>query len=273
MSFTIIDKHSESENKFNFALNYWPSFVDVNGAMNSGAYVFRTIDNLFATLPYSQLKNAFLYKGTFMSKMIMNFEKQDMRTKEVSEKATVHITLDQDFKVAKFDVDLDSIPGEFLDGYEVTATFDAIDFDNNKTFYTDSNGLAMQERILNYRSYYNFTAAWTDENHPNHNGNVSMNYYPINSAISLKEVGSDRQFTVLNDRSQGGSSLQSGRIELMQHRRVPADDNKGVAENLNERDEDGNGIRVPASYYVQLSSKKDAASAQIYVQMKIDDTL
>jgi hypothetical protein len=40
----------------------------------------------------------------------------------------------------------------------------------------------------------------------------------------------------------------------MQHRRVPADDNKGVAENLNERDADGKGIRVPASYYVQLAS-------------------
>jgi hypothetical protein len=141
----------------------------VNGGMNSGAYVFRTIDNLFESLPYSQLKNAFLYKGSFMSKMLINFEKQDVRTKEVSEKATVHITLDQDFKVAKFDVDLDSIPGEFLDGYEVTAVFDAVDFDNNKTFYTDSNGLAMQERILNYRSYYNFTALWNDENHPNHN--------------------------------------------------------------------------------------------------------
>jgi len=40
----------------------------------------------------------------------------------------------------------------------------------------------------------------------------------------------------------------------MQHRRVPGDDNKGVAEALNERDADGEGIRVPASYYVQLAS-------------------
>lgn len=107
-----------------------------------------------------------------MSKMIMYFEKQDMRTKEVSEKATIHITLDQDFKYVKFDVDLDSIPGgdlDNLDGYEITPTFDAIDFDNNQTFYTDSNGLAMQERILNYRTYYNFTEAWADSNHPEHN--------------------------------------------------------------------------------------------------------
>jgi len=271
MSFTVIDKSSNSENKFNFALNFWPSFVNVNGAPNSGAYDFRPIDNLFANLPYSQLKNAFIYHGEYMSKIIMYFEKQDMRTQDVSEKATVHVTLDQDFKYVKFDVDLDSIPGDGLDGYEITPTFDAIDFDNNQTFYTDSNGLAMQERVLNYRTYYNFTDAWKDDNHPLHNQNISGNYYPINSAISMREVGSDRQFTVLNDRSQGGSSLQKGRIELMQHRRVPADDNKGVAENLNERDADGKGIRVPASYYVQLASS--GPSDQRLVQMKIDDPL
>jgi lysosomal alpha-mannosidase len=85
--------------------------------------------------------------------------------------------------VAKFDVNLDSIPGEFLNGYEIVAEFEAHDFDNNKTFYTDSNGLDMQKRILNHREYYNFTEIWKDDLHPNHNQNISGNYYPINSAI------------------------------------------------------------------------------------------
>lgn len=167
-------------------------------------------------------------------------------------KATVHVTLDQDLQVAKFDVELDSIPGEILDGFEITPTFDAKDFDNNQTFYTDSNGLKMQKRVLNEREYYDFNEHWKDDNHPLHNQNISGNYYPVNSAISLFESGTSRQFTVSNDRSQGGASLQPGRIELMQHRRVPADDNKGVNEYLNEKDPDGQGIRVPASYYVQL---------------------
>lgn len=82
----------------------------------------------------------------------------------------------------------------------------------------------------------------------------------------------NRQFTVLNDRSQGGSSLQKGRIELMQHRRVPVDDNKGVNEYLNELDHDGKGIRVPASYYVQLGSIENG-SDQRRIQSKIDDGL
>lgn len=77
----------------------------------------------------------------------------------------------------------------------------------------------------------------------------------------------------MNDRPQGGSSLQNGRIELMQHRRVPADDGKGVTEQLNERDADGKGIRVPASYYVQLHNLSETESVQRLVQMKNDDPL
>jgi hypothetical protein len=78
--------------------------------------------------------------------------------------------------------------------------------------------------------------------------NVTANYYPVNQAISMTSINSNDQFTVMNDRSQGGSALDEGRIELMQHRRVPADDNKGVTEFLNETDQYDNGIRVPASY-------------------------
>ena len=98
---------------------------------------------MFANIPYSQLKNAFFYKGLNMQKMVFYFENNRKRTKEVYEKATVHVTLDQDFHVSRFDVELDSIPGSGVDGFELTPTFDALNLDNNQTFYTDSNGLEM----------------------------------------------------------------------------------------------------------------------------------
>jgi hypothetical protein len=72
----------------------------------------------------------------------------------------------------------------------------------------------------------------------------------VNSAIALKNEPLFSQFTVSNDRSQGGSSLKNGRIELMQNRNPPCDDNKGVGEYLNETDAYGKGIRVPATYYL-----------------------
>jgi len=56
------------------------------------------------------------------------------------------------------------------------------------------------------------------------------------------------QMTVMNSRSQGGSVLKNGRIELMQQRRLYNDDSRGMGEALNEFDSLGNPISVPAVY-------------------------
>ena len=37
----------------------------------------------------------------------------------------------------------------------------------------------------------------------------------------MKDINSERVFTVMNDRSQAGSSLSDGNIELMQNRFIP----------------------------------------------------
>jgi hypothetical protein len=58
--------------------------------------------------------------------------------------------------------------------------------------------------------------------------------------------------TVMNDRSQGGSSLYNGTIELMINRRMYVDDFRGVGEALNETDALGNGITVPLTFYLQI---------------------
>ena len=45
--------------------------------------------------------------------------------------ARVDLSLDQDLKVVKIYVDLNSIPTIRLNGYEVVPTFTALNFDNN----------------------------------------------------------------------------------------------------------------------------------------------
>ena len=76
-----------------------------------------------------------------------------------SQKSIVHVSIDPDLDVLRFDLDLDSLPIKEnpYDGYEVIAQFHVNDFVNQGTFYTDSNGLEMQKRILNYRPTWNFT--------------------------------------------------------------------------------------------------------------------
>ncbi|PSN54844.1 Lysosomal alpha-mannosidase, partial [Blattella germanica] len=89
-------------------------------------------------------------------------------------------------------------------------------------FYTDSNGREMLERKRNYRP------TWTvDVAEP-----AAGNYYPITSKIEMRASGYG--VAILNDRAQGGSSLNDGQVELMLHRRLLHDDAFGVGEALNE---------------------------------------
>jgi alpha-mannosidase len=93
-------------------------------------------------------------------------------------------------------------------------------------FYTDSNGLEMQRRERNARpAGHAQGGSWKDEP-------VTSNYYPVNSVIALEGV--EGRFSVVTDSTQGGASLSDGQLELMVLRRVFKDDNKGVADPLNE---------------------------------------
>lgn len=65
---------------------------------------------------------------------------------------------------------------------------------------------------------------------------------------------------VMNSRSQGGSVLKPGRIELMQNRRLNRDDWRGMGEALNETTSTGLGITVNAQYYVQLFDMSTTSS-------------
>lgn len=80
--------------------------------------------------------------------------------------------------------------------------------------------------------------------------------------------------TVMNDRAQGGSSLQPGAIELMQNRRLFFDDDRGVVEPLNEVDPLTNqGIAVNAQYRVQIFDIAKSESVQRRAQLVIDEPI
>ena len=80
----------------------------------------------------------------------------------------------KDVPLSAWDVVLYGIP-QSNQGKEVTVNWKHYNINNNNTFYTDSNALEMQERILNYRPTWNLE---TEEY-------VSANYYPVNSAIAI----------------------------------------------------------------------------------------
>jgi hypothetical protein len=119
---------------------------------------------------------------------------------------------------------LDSISIDDNIGKEVCLSLKT-NFDNQNKFYTDSNGLEEQLRVLNFRPTWNLTI----------NEAVAGNYYPVNSHIRISDPkASTKHVSVLTDRSMGAGVINKGEIELMVHRRLLADDWRGVDENLNE---------------------------------------
>jgi lysosomal alpha-mannosidase len=72
----------------------------------------------------------------------------------------------------KYDVELYGIPNDPAIGHEVTVNFHAPSVKNQGVFYTDSNGLEMQRRQLNYRPTWNLTTQRGGLN-------ITANYYPI----------------------------------------------------------------------------------------------
>ena len=67
--------------------------------------------------------------------------------------------------------------------------------------------------------------------------------------------------TVLTDRSQGGSSMNDGDMEIMVHRRLLYDDAFGVGEPLNESAY-GQGLVVRGKHWLQYEINGEAAASQ-----------
>jgi hypothetical protein len=102
-------------------------------------------------------------------------------------------------------------------GKEITLNLQT-KYKNGKVFYTDSMGLEEQKRTIDYRPTWNYTVFEP----------TAGNYYPVNSFIRVQDATTNRSVTVVNDRSQGGTVIREGEIELMIHRRLLVDDGRGV---------------------------------------------
>lgn len=145
-------------------------------------------------------------------------------------------------------------------GKEVVLRY-ASDLRSGRRFGTDSNGRDMLTRTRDARPSWQLNV--TDP--------VAGNYYPVTALLTLAEPAhataasggaggaAARQLSVHVDRAQGGSSLCDGCLELMVHRRTLLDDNRGVAEALNETECGCRGcacagLHVAGVHWVQLSA-------------------
>lgn len=91
-------------------------------------------------------------------------------------------------------------------GREIVTRFEISNFKNKGIFYTDSNGREIIRRSRDVRENFQFDPS--DEQ-------ITSNYYPVTSKIIIRDNDKNLEVAILNDRSQGGTSLLDGKIELM----------------------------------------------------------
>jgi hypothetical protein len=196
---------------------YWSNTGDSVSGQASGAYIFRPVTNSSCFHPCPAEANASTVRVILNDTNLVVVERQVCTW--ITERlllSTSDRTLRHQFSVGPIDDFLNTQGREVVSRFKTTLV-------TNKTFYTDSNGRELQERILNYRATWPFT-----QSEP-----VAGNYYPVNALALLKGINGDA-FAIAVDSSVGGASLEDGQIELMVHRRLMVDDGRGVGEPLNE---------------------------------------
>lgn len=129
-------------------------------------------------MPYSRVYDIQVKVCEVKQQFLVWYSSPDKGDKDQIEgDAVMRISLIEGLAVMQYDVDLFGIPGNRHVQQEVTVNFYA-DIDNEGVFYTDSNALEMQKRVLNYRPTWNLTTK-------SGGLNITANMYPINSAISM----------------------------------------------------------------------------------------
>ena len=206
--------------KFQQTWGYYKSFdssIDHAGysrssQQNSGAYIFRPSKPDDAITQFRPTNKAKIFSTSVGTEIYSYFEVDWIRQ-------ATRIYDDKPFIEIEYTVG--PVPINDGRGKEIISRYQT-DIESRSSFFTDSNGRAFLQRIRNQRPSWNLTV-----HEP-----VAGNFYPVNAAIYLQDLNTS--FSVVVDRSQAGSSLLDGSIDLMVQRRNLADDDRGVGEPLNE---------------------------------------
>ncbi|XP_049836992.1 lysosomal alpha-mannosidase-like isoform X2 [Schistocerca gregaria] len=202
-----------------------------SGNRASGAYIFRPNEQYATPVTEPTIMGMNIYKGEIVDEIHQIF------TDWISQVVRVYKD-DNHFELEWL---AGPIPVNGGSGKEVISRF-STNFENNGTFYTDSNGREMIKRIRNYRPTWDVKVKEP----------ISANYYPVTTKIVINDNKTKQHLAVFTDRSQGGTSHRDGQLELMIHRRTLHDDGLGVGEALNEQ-QYGKGLIARGKHYVVLA--------------------
>ena len=105
----------------------------------------RPSDWLQESVQYTVLRNVTTYNAGFVQELVLWFTSDSIYR---NASAVVKIRYYDESIASDWEVYLAGLPNDGH-GREVTVNWQAYDINSNGTFYTDSNGLEMQQRIIN----------------------------------------------------------------------------------------------------------------------------
>jgi hypothetical protein len=230
-----------------------------------GAYIFNptTPD----TIEYSELIETEIYNGLILIEI--HIRKKDLNTKlkifrhHHSSKNWAGPQWRNKNGIDRHGIEIETYMGYVEQGKNVILQVKSSQIKNTESgkqeFYTDSNGLYMLFRKWLWRP---------DINIMNAQNNFALNFFPVTSAIYIEDSKTGHRLTLMNDRSQLGSSTSIGEVELVINRATLYDDLKGLQEPLNDK------VFVLMKHYLMLSNKNSKHhSAQRQRQCLMDSEL
>ncbi|XP_058821191.1 lysosomal alpha-mannosidase-like isoform X3 [Topomyia yanbarensis] len=209
---------------------------------SSGAYIFRPNGTEKHVTSSIKLQ---VYKGDHVQEVHQIFNDW------ISQVIRVY----EDEQHVEFEWMVGPIPIEDDIGKEIVTRYQS-DIKSNGVFWTDANGREMIKRVRNHRDTWNLELAEP----------VSGNYFPVTAKIALEDK--NQRMAVLNDRAQGGTSMQDGVLELMVHRRLLKDDAFGVGEALNETAY-GSGLIARGKHYLMLGPPASQKAKERFLQNQV----
>ena len=120
---------------------------------------------------------------------------------------TQAVFLGSNSSVLEIEYTIGPVPATDNRSREIFSRF-STDIASGDRFLSDSNGYETVEQRRNYRKNFKLRGAEP----------IASNVVPINSMLAIADA--TRTLTVMNDRSQGGTSLVAGEIDLFVHRRL-----------------------------------------------------
>ena len=249
MKVSFSRRYQSDQLNFTYAYKYYKSYE--KEGQKSGLYILRDEESGAAAQIYGAITNHTEFVGSCVAVFTTKGDEVDSQ---------VIIPLHADVLYAHITTRLKGIKGPH--GKEIVLEVGGLKNSSDR-FYTDSNGMVMEERILNQRKHFSLTNLTGFE--------VVSNFYPVNSAITIRDNSTssiDRdQLTVLNDRAQAGASLNSSSVQLLIARRTFFDDNRGVDEPLNETISDGRSRIYEVNHFV-VHSKISELKKNDYMETK-----